>query len=416
MSEESDEFDLGEDHASLQEESDLTEILQEESDSASPFFVNKKAAAVLKHGILRSYVVPFVSKIGKYSTDSRVVFLDGYAGPGRYADGTPGSPALILQSAQAVSAFRNLECYFVERKREDFNRLQALITEANANGIKAEARKGRVEKHLDDVLAKAEGVPLLAFLDPFGLGVSFTDLTEKILGPGRPHRPGTGTEVLLNFSANAVRRIGGLLNSTKVAKGKDATLAAMDSACGGAWWREVFLSARNNAEAVEKIAYGYADLVSKKVGAHAWVVAVRNRVHHQQPVYHLVFFTRHTDGLWLFGEANSLAQEAWRKECAPPHVVDENALFDLGDPFEKEEKLRKEAWVGEIYSNIERILATDGPFFIAQRHGDVLGGTVDVARALHIRAAVTRLYADGKTACNGKGDVAKMYISAPPAK
>lgn len=69
------------------------------NDVASPFFVSKKAAAVLKHALLDKYVVPFASKTGKHAPDGRVVYLDGYAGPGRYDDGTPGSPALILESA-----------------------------------------------------------------------------------------------------------------------------------------------------------------------------------------------------------------------------------------------------------------------------------------------------------------------------
>jgi hypothetical protein len=191
------------------------------TDANSPFFFNKKAAAVLKHEILRQYVVPFVSKVGSTSVGSRVVYLDGYAGPGTYADGTPASPSLVLGSASEVSEFREMECFFVEKTRKDFARLQVVVEEARSRGIKAEALPGRVQKHLDYVLEKAEGVPLLAFLDPFGLGIPFDDLTEKFFGSHRPqNRDGwIPTEVLLNFSANAVRRIGGLLTTTKEVKG-----------------------------------------------------------------------------------------------------------------------------------------------------------------------------------------------------
>lgn len=94
------------------------ESVGEEIDSSSPFFVRKKAAAVLKHGILNRYVVPFASKVGQDAPDGRVVHLDGYAGPGRYEDGTMGSPALILEAAARVADFRRLECYFVERGRK----------------------------------------------------------------------------------------------------------------------------------------------------------------------------------------------------------------------------------------------------------------------------------------------------------
>ncbi|MET9478033.1 MULTISPECIES: hypothetical protein [unclassified Streptomyces] len=95
--------------------------------------------------------------------------------------------------------------------------------------------KGKIEKHLGYVLEQAKGSPLLAFIDPFGLGLSFEALTTQLVGSREP-AGATGrdaTEVLLNFNANAVRRIGGLLVSSKEPKGKRATLKAMDAACGG---------------------------------------------------------------------------------------------------------------------------------------------------------------------------------------
>ena len=383
-----------------------------ETEQGSQFFVSKKAAAVLKHEILRQYVVPFASKVGSNATGRRVVYLDGYAGPGRYKDGTPGSPALVLQFAGEIAAFRTLDCYFVERNREDFKRLKTLVEDANAAGVSAEALHGPLKKHLDYVLDRAEGAPLLAFLDPFGLGLSFDDLTGKIFGPQRPRGPGgwNATEVLLNFSSNAVRRIGGLLTSVKENKSKATTLAAMDAACGGSWWRKEYLNSKDNSEAVERIATGFAGRVCKAVDSGGWTVAVRNRVHHQ-PVYHLVFFSRSEHGLWLFGEANSLAQEVWRRECAAPPSPD--CLFPVDDLLAAEEKGRQQQWVKEIKSNVERLLAEHGAFALRDRHIEVMGSAMDQARKMHIRKAVKQLHKEGKTSCNGVGDVEKFVITQP---
>ena len=56
----------------------------------------------------------------------------------------------------------------------------------------------------------ADGVPFFALLDPCGLGLTFEDIAMKIYG--RPNfRYSPGTEVLVNFSADAIRRIGGRL-------------------------------------------------------------------------------------------------------------------------------------------------------------------------------------------------------------
>ncbi|MGW5852356.1 three-Cys-motif partner protein TcmP [Streptomyces sp. NPDC055254] len=228
------------------------------TDVASPFFVSKKAAAVLKHAILDKYVVPFASKVGKYAPDGRVVYLDGYAGPGRYDDGTPGSPALILESAAAISDFRKLDCYFIEKNRKNYQSLSSLVAEAREQGLAAHALQGRAERHLDHVLEAAQGSPLFAFLDPFGLGITFEALTQRIFGSRRGGQP---TEVLLNFNANAVRRIGGLLTSKKDTPGKPATLKALDDACGGDWWQQEFLDSESNPEAVDRITRGFARLV-----------------------------------------------------------------------------------------------------------------------------------------------------------
>ncbi|MGW4815195.1 three-Cys-motif partner protein TcmP [Kitasatospora cineracea] len=382
------------------------------TDTSSPFFVSRKAAAVLKHAILRQYVVPFASKVGKYAPNGRVVYLDGYAGPGRYEDGTPGSPALILDSAASLAGFRQLDCYFIERNRRSYRSLSALVAEARDNGLAAHALQGRMEKHLDSVLAAAQGSPLFAFLDPFGLTISFEALTKQIFGAR--DRQGTrgryATEVLLNFNANAVRRIGGLLTSTKENPGREATLSAMDAACGGDWWRHEFLESDDNPQAVARITKGYAQRVSKAVGAGCWTVAVRNRAH-QQVAYHLVYFSRHRDGLWIFGEAASLAQVEWRRACLPPDHGD--ALFSLDDTFEEEEQERQAHWVKRIKSNIEDVLRERGDFTVGQCHAEVMAGVLGEARSRHVKTAIKELYKIGKTGCDGVGNVRELRVTRP---
>ncbi|MBP8533701.1 three-Cys-motif partner protein TcmP [Streptomyces sp. MK37H] len=387
------------------------ESVGEEHDSSSPFFVSKKAAAVLKHEILKQYVVPFASKVGRYAPDGRVVYLDSYAGPGRYEDGTPGSPALILESAARVAAFRQLDCYFVERGRKSFRSLSQLVTEAQELGLAAHALQGRAERHLDSVLNRAEGAPLFAFLDPFGLGLSFDALTRQIFGT-RNRRGTTGrlaTEVLLNFNANAVRRIGGLLTSKKDSRNKPATLSAMDTACGGTWWRDVYLASSDSLEAVARITNGFIERVRTAVGAGAAAIDVRNRAHHQV-AYHLVLFSRHRDGLWLFGEAASLAQVEWRRAQLPP--PNDEMLWSPVDTFDDEEIERAAKWVRKIRRNIENLLQERESFTVDDHQVEIMAGVLGEAREMHIRAAVKELYRAGKTNCNGVGPVRKLRIDA----
>jgi three-Cys-motif partner protein len=75
-----------------------------------------------KHTILRTYLDAWFPIM---SWKPRVVFLDGFAGPGRYEGGEPGSPIIALESAKTHKAklfTPHLDRYssaasFEERKR-----------------------------------------------------------------------------------------------------------------------------------------------------------------------------------------------------------------------------------------------------------------------------------------------------------
>jgi three-Cys-motif partner protein len=88
------------------------------SASSEAVFRKEKAAAVLKHGILSRYIVPFAAKTGSTSKDSRVVVPDGYAGEARYEDRSPGSPIYMIESARKVPGARKVELIFVEKYKE----------------------------------------------------------------------------------------------------------------------------------------------------------------------------------------------------------------------------------------------------------------------------------------------------------
>jgi hypothetical protein len=49
---------------------------------------------------LKRYLPLFAGKTGSTSTKRSVVYLDGYAGRGRYENGAPGSAELILKVAE----------------------------------------------------------------------------------------------------------------------------------------------------------------------------------------------------------------------------------------------------------------------------------------------------------------------------
>jgi len=253
----------------------------EDAPSGDPFFVSKQAAAVLKHGILSRYLVPFVAKVGSTSRGHKVALLDGYAGPGRYEDKTPGSPALLAETARRVSSYRTVECHFVEQKRESFRLLERFLADEGSD-LNATPYRGRVEEHLDALIAATRGVPLLAYLDPFGFGVPFHDVVRLLQRYTGKYEP--ATEVLLNFTANGIRRAGGLLTTGRtLTPSEEKTLQRGDVACGP-WWREVVMRHAVLEDAVEEVATTYMSKVCAASRTIGFPVPVRKREHHK-PVY-----------------------------------------------------------------------------------------------------------------------------------
>ena len=242
-----------------------------------------------------------------------------------------------------------------------------------------------------------------AFLDPCGVGVPFDDLAGKIFG--RPnHQYAPATEVLLNFSALAVARIGGRLKEVEGSKGREATLARMDTACGGAWWRQTYLDSQTSEEAAELIANGFARRLREASGAGSWVIGVRNAPHHQ-PKYALVFLSRHPDGLNLFGEAVSGAQGDWRRAILPS-----DSLMD-DDAFKASEKQLEQQWIQKITTNLEQILELESHFTVASKYAEVMGDTLGLAREKHVRAALKILQESKVLSSNCVGERSSMRIS-----
>lgn len=376
------------------------------------FFEEKKAAAILKHAILDQYIDPFVGKTGMRSTDHRVAFIDAYAGEGRYESGAEASPSLLMRKARELSASRRLECYFVEDDPEVFAKLEEVVRrEGGGLPVQPQLFPGEAGDHLAHLLTLVNGIPLLLFLDPYGLMVPFdlavTALTSRAKGYGAP-----ATELLINFNAMGLRRIAGHLTSPR---GSEATLRRMDAVFGGSEWRQIWLDhvpSRNASDAdreaaEEAVVNEYAARFAKAAGCGVWTADVRNRAH-QKPVYHLVFLTRHPDGMSAFAEALSLGLEKWRK--AVHQVENADTLFGDDAAFKASEETLAAEWVDEIEANLRAQLELGQPFRILDRYNDVFGSATGLARQTHLRKAWRRLHAAGVTRTDSKYDLFKKRI------
>lgn len=360
---------------------------------ATDFFKEQQAAAFLKHKIIEKYLPPYIRKTGSRSTSGRVAYVDGYAGPGTYEDGTAGSPALAVEIAQVVCAGgeRKVDGFFVEKDRASYLALKEYLSTEQPDW---RVYKGSVEAHLPAIVAEiSAGVPAFAFLDPFGIGIPMTLLEEQLLARGgemrgRARVGGQATEVLLNFSVpGLVRNAGHLMSPSQdptYLKARATILGRLDASLGGDWWQEIWLS--DAPDKKQQIRDGYIRrLAQLKGGYNIFSVPVADRLGGPTS-YFLLLLTQHEDGAWIFNNAVSTASEAYRQHC----------LKVAGELDYVDQKARDQEWIDEIAVNIETELK-NGPFKSGDRLGQVYGGLLGVARETHFRRAVIKLFKAGRT-------------------
>ncbi len=120
----------------------------------SEFFNSAQTWSKRKHRLLGKYLVPFSAKVGRLSSD--IFCIDGFAGQGRYADGTEGSPLLMAHVADECQSWANpirLLLINVEANRTNYKKLCSHRALGHARRGKQRARavwRSRTENTLDD--------------------------------------------------------------------------------------------------------------------------------------------------------------------------------------------------------------------------------------------------------------------------
>jgi len=375
----------------------------------SKFFASPQAAAIYKHQLIKRYIPAWAGKVGSTSTGKRVVVYDAYSGPGRYENEAPGSPEILLDTAVAMATLRSVYSVFSEKEQAYLDKLRAMLTDKGVAPDTYDVKQGPVEQHIDDVVALARDLPLFVFLDPYGFTLPFDRMVHLLKCRDKAGHYSTllqpKTEVLINFSFEAVRRTAGALTSDKDYAAREGHINSLTSFLGGEWWKQILLS--GDDDWVQQVLQRYADEVSKATG-YAYITASVADSLTAEPVYELILFTRHPDGLWKMMDAMSQARKHWRdwlvarREEATAGQAEFRGL-DWDD--------NEDAWVEEMASNIERILAAHPSFVIENMLGEVLGRTLGLARETHIRKALRVVKEHGVIADVPKGSLQRAYIA-----
>ena len=157
-----------------------------------------------KHEILRYHLDEWFPILGRFHKSLR--YIDGFAGPGEYQGGEPGSPVIALRAVKRHNKYaafategKVIEFLFVDKDPEYCNHLQGKVDEGSWPGaFRVEVKRGKFEailtRVLDDVSSGRHTMPpTLLFVDPFGPAGFSMDVLERLAGFDR-------VDVLINLN------------------------------------------------------------------------------------------------------------------------------------------------------------------------------------------------------------------------
>ena len=162
----------------------------------------------VKHVLLEKYLTAWIPILGKWNP--KICYFDGFAGKGKYIDGSLGSPLIALEVADSLSKyFGEFICFFIEKDPENFRNLERVL-ELEKPKIR-NWQKIKIIKENDEFVNVINGifeylekeksilVPSFFFVDPFGYsGIPF-EAIKKILSNPK-------TEVFFTFMIRDVTR------------------------------------------------------------------------------------------------------------------------------------------------------------------------------------------------------------------
>lgn len=160
-----------------------------------------------KHAILQRYLEAWLPIMTSWS--GRVVYIDGFAGPGRYKGGEVGSPVIALTTARdhRVKIKAEVVFWFVEKEEPRYDHLVQIVKSLEPSlpkNFKCQCALGTFDEQMTQILDHLKEqqrriAPSLVFIDPFGFSHTPFAMIKRIMQNPR-------CEVLITFVYEQINR------------------------------------------------------------------------------------------------------------------------------------------------------------------------------------------------------------------
>lgn len=251
-----------------------------------------KPHTIAKHHILEEYLKAWFPILARWAP--QIVYIDGFAGPGKYQDDIDGSPVIAVNTAinhDMLQSTTNITFGFIENDKERSKVLKQTLKEkfpkipSNMSLQVIDSNfQETVENMLDRLNKRNETLPpTFAFIDPFGYSGFPMTLIRRLLDNDK-------CEVLITFMSSFVNRF---LDPSH----ENANIQLYGS--------DEFKKANNIGNTDKRINF-LLELYKKKLMENNGVKFVRSFEmlgSDNNIIYHLIFGTRHWKGLEVMKKA-----------------------------------------------------------------------------------------------------------------
>jgi three-Cys-motif partner protein len=138
------------------------------------FFDESREQSRIKSRIVAKYFWAWAKVIisAARGREDRIAYMDLFAGPGRYSDGTPSTPVIVLKKAIEDADLRKmLVTVFNDKDRTNANSLRETINtipQIQTLKYKPEVENEEVGERIVQRLQRMKLIPTLLFVDPWG--------------------------------------------------------------------------------------------------------------------------------------------------------------------------------------------------------------------------------------------------------
>ena len=273
------------------------------------FFLEKKAWSVVKDELLGCYFKPYVSKI--LHTYKPLVYVDCFAGKGRFEDGNIGSPLIALNIIDQCCAITTMQDTKIDATFIDLNyadELRKNLTDYPWVKIVS----GKYEDNIKAVLRGKENCNVFLYIDPYGIKALRCSLFDYF---SKCHF--NSVELLINmnsfgFIREACHVLGTTFEDTALfadlveyeptkLDASEQSISELNEIAGGDYWQPIIDAYRkgklNGYEAEAVFAEKYCMRLRE---SYTYVLNMPLRIKRgQRPKYRLIHATNHRDGCLL---------------------------------------------------------------------------------------------------------------------